>query len=503
MRNLLVASRLPFALLLTLAFFGCGSGSAPHGTVTATSHSLVAQYDIQHSHQGLTAWVEFGPDTNYGRKTSVATNSVTTPHGQTLTILVAGMKPQTAYHMRAHADWPGGSWVDQDRTFTTGALPPNLPAPVITVTQPQSSASPAPGVELLSLIQPFGTNMLQSVATDLQGNIIWYYPEGGVPIKPMSNGHFILNLATDLREVDLAGNTIRDVSADQVNQSLQANGYSFSINGQSFSHDVLTLDNGHWVTVVKISKDFTDLPGYPGTISILGDGIVDIDTNGNVVWAWSAFDYLDVTRFLQGLPDWTHANSLVYTPDGNLLLSVRNQSWILKIDYANGTGSGNLLWKLGNGGDFAITGGDPAQWFYAEHDPILVSADGTLTTLGVWDNGNYRVNSDGVPCESSPTAPACYSRPAIFQLDEVTKVATVLWEDLPGTYSPWGGSIATLSNGNVEFDITSPLNARLSNIIETTQTDNPEIVWQMTVTGENAYRASRIPSLYPGVTWEQ
>jgi hypothetical protein len=301
----------------------------------------------------------------------------------------------------------------------------------------------------------------------------------------------------------LAGNTIRDVSAAKVNASLQANGYSFSINNESFHHDVLTLPNGHWISLVKVSKDFTNLPGYPGTITILGDGLVDIDPLGNVVWAWSAFDYLDVNRFLQGLPDWTHANALVYTDDGNLLLSVRNQSWILKIDYENGAGSGNVLWKLGNGGDFSVLGGDPSQWFYAEHDPSLLATNGSVMTLAVWDNGNYRINSAGIPCESSPTSPACYSRPTIFQVDESTSLATLIWQELPGTYSPWGGSIGALSNNDVEFDITSPLNALASQIIEVTQDDNPQTVWQMDIVGENAYRGSRIPSLYPGVTWQQ
>ena len=107
--------------------------------------------------------------------------------------------------------------------------------------------SPAMGVELLSLVEPANTNMLQSVVTDLQGNIIWYYPLGGSPVKPMLNGHFMLLLGPDLREVDLAGNTIRDVSVTQVNQSLQTNGYSFVIT--TFSHDVLTLPNGHWIGI--------------------------------------------------------------------------------------------------------------------------------------------------------------------------------------------------------------------------------------------------------------
>src|SRR5579863_318774 len=505
MNNSPAVSCLAASIVLTLASAGCGASgfSPPPASVTSTPNPLAAQYNIAHFHQGLTAWVEFGTDTNYGQQTSTFTNAVTTPGGQALSVLVAGMKAQTTYHMRAHVDWAGGSWVDQDQTFTTGALPTSLPAPGISVTRPTPGLTPAPGVELLSLIEPFGTNMLQSLVTDLQGNIIWYYPAGGVPLKPMQNGHFILNLGTDLREIDLSGDTIRDVSATQVNQSLQANGYSFSINGESFHHDVLTLDNGHWIAPVKISKDFTNLPGYPGTITILGDGLVDIDLNGNVAWAWSAFDYLDVNRFLQGLPDWTHANALVYLPDGNLLYSMRNQSWILKLDYANGTGSGNVLWKLGDDSDFTIAGGDPAQWFYAQHDPTLLNTNGSLTTLAIWDNGNYRINSAGVPSESSPTAPACYSRATIFQLDESTNLATVLWQDLPGTYSPWGGSVDSLSNGDFEFDVTSPLNALESQISEVTQGSPPQTVWQMTITGENAYRGYRIPSLYPGVTWQQ
>jgi arylsulfate sulfotransferase len=342
--------------------------------------------------------------------------------------------------------------------------------------------------------------MLQSLVTDLQGNIIWYYPAGAAPIKPMENGHFILNLSSDLREIDLAGNTIHDVSVDQANQSLQAKGYPFSIT--VFSHDVLTLSNGHWIGLAQSAKDFTDLPGYPGTTSVLGDVLVDLDPSGNVVWAWSAFDYLDVNRHLQGLPDWTHSNALVYTPDGNLLLSVRHQSWILKIDYANGAGSGAILWRLGQDGDFTLLGGDPGEWFYAQHDPGLLSTDGSQSTLAVWDNGNLRLDSDDTPCGSSP-APTCYSRATVFQVDENTRIASLLWQDLPGFYSFWGGSIATLSNGNVEFDVTTTTGGTASQIMEVTHTDSPQTVWQLNLTGANAYRGYRIPSLYPGVTWQK
>jgi arylsulfate sulfotransferase len=477
-------------------------GSPTYSQVSATQNPLVAQYEVvpAAARPAAQGWVEFGPTTSYGRQTSWVSP---TQGGYALPILVAGMKPSTTYHMRAHVVWPDGStWVDQDQTFTTGPLPAALTPPGITVTQPSPGLSPAPGVELLSMNEPSGTNMLQSVVTDLQGNVIWYYPAGAFPIKPLPNGHFILNTDSDLLEIDLAGNTIRDVSVNQVNQSLQTIGRSFTILG--FSHDVLALPNGHWIAIGQISQNYTDLPGYPGDTAVLGDAVIDIDTAGNVVWAWSAFDYLDVNRHpFFGLPDWTHSNALVYTADGNLLLSMCAQSWVLKLDYANGTGSGNIFWKLGGDGDFTLSGGDPSQWFYSQHYPNVLSVDGSQSTIAIYDDGNYRLEADGTECESSPSAPACYSRAAIFQVDETTQGATLLWQDLPGFFSFWGGSIGTLSNGDVEFDSSEPWDTAASVIMEVTPTQNPQTVWQMNINGENAYRGYRIPSLYPGITWNQ
>jgi arylsulfate sulfotransferase len=501
--------RLLTGTLLTVGLVGCGT-SQPSTVIGPTASPLVAQYDVSASHSGLSAWVEFGPDTTYGRQTSVneAANGAA---GEQITILVAGMKPQTTYHMRAHVNWSGGSWVDQDHTFTTGAVPKSAQPPKMSVvTSSVAGRAPAPGVELFSFIPPAQTTMAQAVVSDLQGNMIWYCPGYAFPVRPMQNGHFIINHGTDLQEVDLACNSIRDVTVAQVNQSLQANGFDFTIppnlgepGGAQFHHDVLVLPNGHWIGLCQIAKSFTDLPGYPGTTQVAGDALVDIDPTGKVVWAWNSFDYLDVNRHpYWGLPDWTHSNALIYTEDGNLLISMRAQSWILKIDYANGAGSGNILWTLGQDGNFSLAGGDP-QWFYSQHYPSLVSTDGPQMSMAVWDNGNYRIGPDGVKCGSSSSAPPCYSRATIFSVDESTNIASLLWQDLPGAFSLWGGSIGTLSNGDVEFDLCAPSFAPASQILEVTQTDSPQTVWQMNITGENAYRGYRIPSLYPGVTWKK
>ena len=76
--------------------------------------------------------------------------------------------------------------------------------------------------------------------------------------------------------------------------------------------------------------------------------------------------------------DWLHANSIQYlASDGDFLMSLRDQDWVVKIDYSDGSGTGNILWRLGNQGDFSIPNCPPPYsapacpsnypWFSAQH----------------------------------------------------------------------------------------------------------------------------------------
>jgi arylsulfate sulfotransferase len=218
------------------------------------------------------------------------------------------------------------------------------------------------------------------------------------------------------------------------------------------------------------------------------------------VWTWSTFDHLDLNRHPMLFPsDWTHGNALVLTPDGNLLVSLRHQHWIIKIDYANGTGTGNVLWKLGNEGDFTLTNGTTQDWFFAQHSPDIISTNGTKMTLAVYDNGNNRPNTSGVPC--GPGGDPCYGRAAIYTIDEATRTATLDWEFRPGMFAPWGGTAQGLLNGNVNLALPAPINVDGSRVFEVTRSGTPQVVWEMDVSIPLTYRAERIPSLYPGVTW--
>ena len=494
--------------------FGCGVIIYPQSIVSVanTQNPLVAQFWVGADCVGQ-AMVEFGPDTSYGRNT--AWYPIAGDYKRT-GILVAGMRASTTYHMRAQVQCVGQTGASKDLTFVTGPLPSN-PFPTIRISRPNPSlaGSENPGIELVNAIVP-KTSTIQGLYTDRDGNPIWYYDVGAnnspYTMKLLPNGHMIISIqkpdSSTLREVDLAGNTIRELDIVTLQKRVQAAGFDFVPGG--YHHDVLPLDNGHLIVLVAFTQAFTDLPGYPGITQVQGDGLIDLDPDWNPVWAWNGFDHLDVNRHLDGLPDWTHSNAIVYLPgDGNLLLSMRHQSWVLKIDYSNGTGTGNVLWRLGYQGDFALAqGDDPSLWFSYQHFPSLINQSGPQTTLAVWDNGDFRVlDSSGHAC-GSVGFPPCYSRATVYQVDESTMMADLEWALAPGPFSVWGGSVNQLANGNIEFDLNAPLvppaPGVAAHVEEVTQTPTPQIVWEMDVSPGtmNAYRAYRVPSLYPGVTWQ-
>jgi hypothetical protein len=268
------------------------------------------------------------------------------------------------------------------------------------------------------------------------------------------------------------------------------------------------LPNGHTLTLGTTERLLTNVQG-PGTVDVLGDVILDLDQNFQVTWTWNSFDFLPNSRkavmgetctslscgpvYLASVAnDWTHFNSIFYMPkDGSLVVSARNQDWILKINYQSGTGDGSLIWKLGRQGDFAMVSSDPWPWFSHQHD---VEFDGT--NYDMFDDGNTRVAWTG----------GGNSRGYVLSVDETAMTATpVLLSDL-GAFSQWWGSAQRLSNGNYHFlnpclgpagsTVTPCLNnpgihTSTSVEVQPDGTKNYTILWNSW-----AYRSFRLSSLY-------
>ena len=341
------------------------------------------------------------------------------------------------------------------------------------------------------------------------------------PIKLLPNGDFVMviGLASHalvdspdgappphtpslVREINLAGQAVRQISVAELNKKLRATGYT-GPTLEILHHDVAVLPNGHWIVIANGTREYSNLPGYPGETRVIGDVLIDLDTNLNPVWTWNEFDHLDVRRHPMDFPDWTHTNAVLYTrDDGNLIVSMRAQHWVIKIDYDNGHGTGKVLWRLGAGGDFKlINGSSPTDWNYGQHNPtIFGDRDAGVFDLGMMDNGNNRVMPDGKVCVEKGE-PHCYTTVAIFRIDEQAKTATLIFHDIfpPNQYSMWGGGVQALRNGNLQIDLCHQDKA--SNIYEVTQRADPMMVWHMHVASTNVYRAQRLPSLYPGVEW--
>ena len=487
--------------------------------VTTTKNAQVAQYSISVP-DGLSVFIQFSTDTSYNLKTwSVAAPS----GGGSVPILVAGMRGNTQYHMRAVFQQTGTTnnvFTDADHTFTTSAYPA-AQIPSLTVTT-ATGQTPQSGVELLDLvgIGPPGRTQLHAVVSDLSGNVLWAYDAGTSvssfvgpnPIKLLPNGHFLINYSGNpngqgsvVQEVDLASNVVWLMTSAQLNAALAAAtcaGCNITVVGTH--HDFAILPNGHIVFIASTKRDIS------GT-SVLGDVIIDLDQNHNPVWVWNAFDHLDVNRRPMQFPDWMHSNSLVYSPDDKaLMMSIRHQSWVVKINYNDGAGDGSIIWRLGYQGDFALQSGttnavDPVDWFSAQHDANFIST----TTAGMldvvlFDNGNQRVLQANPLVLCGPATTPCDSRVPVFHLDENAKTADITWVDkLAPAFSFFGSSARLLQNGNVEFDecATTPLPASNAAIFEVTKTTPPQTVWQMQIAGQFAYRGFRIPSLYPDVQW--
>ena len=472
------------------------------GQVTATANTQVASYVISPAAAGNVS-VQFGTSSNYGFTTW--TQPVPTGGGP-VSLFVAGMKGNTLYHIGGVVQFADGTqYMDVDQTFITQSLPATQLPMVTATTTP--GMTPQSGVELLDMVD--GNVGHGPVAvTDLEGNILWSYnPPGfsellGGPIKLMPNGDFLINFSgvtpvdganSVLQEVDLTGKLIWQMTAAELNNALAAakcggDGCNVAVVGTH--HDFVALPNGHLIVIASTQQVIS------GT-TVTGDVLIDLDQNHKPVWLWNEFDHLDTNRRPYMYPDWTHTNAVVYSADdGNLIVSIRHQNWIVKVDYANGSGAGDILWHLGYQGDFTLVGGtDPTDWFYAQHGPSFTTTNTTgQFGLAVFDNGDDRVFPAGV-------SPTLYSTVPVFSIDETAKTATLTFNMTAPTYSFFGGNNAVLKNGDVEFCESAEPTSTAGDIYEVAQDGSAQTVWHMNVNMQYVYRGQRIPSMYPGVQW--
>jgi arylsulfate sulfotransferase len=483
------------------------TGSEP--VVTATLNPLVALYSATPS-SADTVFVQFAVAGDHPAWRN--TNALPVVPGKSTNFFVAGMLPSTTYEMRdVRSDGTGSAPL----FFTTGSLPSNLAFPSFTVQQPPGTGSDADQDMIFHQAPRGASNVPNPVATDLQGRVEWYYDvsHSGLTAtfagQSLVPGGTVLLIAADrdsplpgsrnvLREIDLAGNVVRETNLAAVNSALMARGPDVI---SSFTHDVERLPDGQTIVIGQVERT-VNINGTP--TDYVGDMLMVLDKNLQVAWAWDAFDHLDVNRgpvlgeivqpgspgpiAVPRLPavDWLHVNAVSLSPTGgNLILSVRHQDWVLEIDYRNGAGDGHVIWRLGQGGDFAVNSTDPNPWFSHQHNAHYVDDH----TLVLFDNGNTRRASN----------PNAHSRGQVWTLDEQTMTATLVVNADLGSYSGALGAAQRLSNGDYSFTLGTngpePLRPP-AHAVEVTPDGTK--VYDLT-SGAPEYRTFRVRTLYEGV----
>ncbi len=141
------------------------------------------------------------------------------------------------------------------------------------------------------------------------------------------------------------------------------------------------LDNQSNIVALTVENRKFDLSSVGGSKEdlVAGDGIQIFSRNGEKIWEWTVFDVADPLSdpdILSTKDDWMHANSISYDKDGYFLISFYKINQIWKVN----SQTGELIWKLGENGDFKLTA---ESTFYGQHS-AHINKNGHLM---FFDNG--------------------------------------------------------------------------------------------------------------------
>lgn len=208
-------------------------------------------------------------------------------------------------------------------------------------------------------------------------------------------------------------------------------------------HEFLLEDDGtFWVeTFDPRTIDMSQYVegGNPAAL-VQGHSVYQLDADHQVIWEWHSLDHLDQLPFSHLLDQerlvrdgfqHVHLNAISIANDGNVLISLRTMSEVIKVNYD----TREIMWIFGSGAgnQFTIDGDfDEPLIFTRQHD-ICQTEAGTYT---LFDNGN----------DHDPRV----SYGMEYQLDEENLTATLVWryESDPPMFGPYTGSTRRLANGN-------------------------------------------------------
>jgi hypothetical protein len=507
----MVEAELPFRIVTRV--------KGQQASVTPTVNPVVALFSAPPCPEGSQFRVEFQ---RLGSADSGHTSLQPCRGNRSSNQYVAGIYADAEYRMRSEVVSSGASKTGDWLTFHTGLLDGRFPLATVIKAHSGSQSASEPLI-VRSTGNLSNDESWTAMAWDLEGRAVWYLNTPGFLTRVLPGGRFLMlgegaNSENSIRhwqvvkEVDLLGNSIRETNVSRVAEQLAARGIVSRCkkDGQQcvsgFHHEAIRLPNGHTLVIGGLERMFPDgAQGSKDPVDIMGDLIIDLDEDFQVSWVWNSFDHIDLKRasisdekckfgpgsdgcasvFLADQANgWLHSNSLDYVKgSGDLLVSIPEQDWVIKIDYKDGKGSGKVLWRLGLDGDFTVKSTDPDPWFSYQHDARMETVGSNRLLL--IDDGHRRQKKD----------PKANNRGQVWELDENTHTATLVYNADLGIYSIAVGSAQRLSGGGYTFEsgfVNPP--APFSQTTETAA--DGKVAYAQQVTGGLTYRSFRVRDLY-------
>jgi hypothetical protein len=561
----------PFTLTSRISG-NCATTPSACAAVNTTNHPLVALFTGTSCLSPNSMVVFFKPTTAVPPGGITATQQTapipcrhtsTVPDTSSMNFYIAGMYPSTTYSMFYETLTPSNTVVHTGPTltFTTSAIPSTVSFPAFTPSGTSSDLT-EPLIMFSDLTIPVMGKIPAAPVVDLAGNIIWY-TTNVAPIRTELGGNILgfFGSGTNpylqgFREVDLAGNTVLEVSVGSVSEQLAAIGQKSLTN---FNHEVRRLygptNAAPTGDIFMIADEENVVPSEaecffdPTTLGpqgstctspkdILAEQVVVLNSNLQLVWNWDEATHFNLNQppplgetctapggggcppvtainYATGKPfttavDWMHTNSIQYTSyDGNFLVSSRHQDVVFKINYGNGTGNGSVMWEQGPA-DLADENGNPL--------PLLTVSTNNPVTTGSYDLG-YPWNShqhdaniqiiNNLPfltlfddgnerVKTGGFDPGGNSRCLLYFLNEAGLASNLNIDGDVGTYSFALGSSQLLASGGLFCDsgiVAGAMNTSYTSATENANTTGAPVVYTMQATG-GTYRTFRMSSMY-------
>jgi hypothetical protein len=383
--------------------------------------------DLTVTGEGVTTYPAFGPNVRrFGMRTTADTHGFTvtattaTPTDQ----LTINGQPATSGRGRTFRNLKPGEMVTVrvangggERAYDVVFLPPSFPLFNLTAHQ----AGIAPGM----LFMGFFTGAAYNLVIDNNGVPVFVNrrTQASFDFKPQPGGRYSY-LERSGQQTSTGRDIFDAVILNSAMQEIRRRRTAPPLTNTD-NHEVLLLPGGHRILMAYEPVE------HDGVVR--EDTVVqEVDAAGNVVLQWTTWGHIPLSDNLSGnLVEYAHGNSVwVDDTDGNLIISLRGVSTIVKVNRH----SGRVMWRFGGRrSNFDID--DPLGGPCGQH------------TASRLPNGNLLVFDNGVDCAPDGHDRSS-SRVAEYSLDEANRTAELVWSRDLGIFGFATGSAQRLANGN-------------------------------------------------------